>query len=60
MSAPKGTAGFDEVFDGSNHNGEPVHVEATRTLKAGEVVDLTSDIARNADYFKSGPGYSAK
>jgi ferredoxin len=58
MGAPKGTPGFTEVYDGKNHDGEAVHIEATRTLAAGEVVDLTPDIARNAEYFKSGPGYA--
>ncbi len=60
LAAPKGTAGFDEVYDGTNHDGEPVHIEATRSLKAGEVVDLTPDIQVNADFFTSGPGYNAK
>lgn len=59
LAAPKGTAGFTEVYDGTNHDGEPVHVNATRSLKAGEVVDLTPDIQVNADFFKSGPGYNA-
>ncbi|MEA5077549.1 MAG: 4Fe-4S dicluster domain-containing protein [Anaerolineaceae bacterium] len=60
LSAPAGTAGFSEVYDGKNHDGEPVHLVATRTLKSGEVVDLTPAIATNADFFKSGPGYNAK
>jgi ferredoxin len=55
----KGTPGFTEVFDGTNHHGEPVHVESTHTLKAGETIDLTADIQPNYDYFKNGPGYSA-
>src|SRR5512145_917687 len=44
LSQPVGTAGYDQVFDGSNHDGEPIHLEATRILAAGEVVDLTPDI----------------
>lgn len=60
ISAPKGTAGFGESYDGKNHDGEPVHLEAVRTLKAGEVIDLTPAIATDAEFFKSGPGYSAK
>ena len=59
LSMPKGTAGFDEVFDGSDHHGEPVHLESVRTLAAGETVDLTQDIQPNYDYFQDGPGYSA-
>jgi NAD-dependent dihydropyrimidine dehydrogenase PreA subunit len=60
LSAPAGTAGFSEVYDGTNHDGEPVHLVSTRTLAAGEVVDLTPSIAVNADFFKSGPGYNSK
>jgi hypothetical protein len=56
---PKGTPGFETVYDGSNHHGEPVHIETTRVLPAGETLDLTKDIQPNYDYFKSGPGYSA-
>lgn len=59
ISMPAGTPGFDEVYNGSNHGGEPVHLEHTRTLEAGEVVDLTADIQPNYDYFQDGPGYSA-
>jgi ferredoxin len=59
LSMPAGTAGFDAVCDGKNHSGEPVHLDHTRTLKAGEVVDLTPDIQRNYEYFKSGTGYKA-
>lgn len=59
LSAPVGTAGFAEPYDGSNHDGEDVHLDATRTLAAGEVVDLTKDTPINAQYFQSGPGYSA-
>ncbi len=58
ISQPVGTAGFAEVYDGKDHDSNPVHLEATRTLKAGELVDLTLDIEPNAEYFKSGPGYS--
>lgn len=59
ISMPVGTPGFSEVYDGTNHDGEPVHLEATRRLAAGEVVDLTKDIKPNYDFFKIGPGYSA-
>jgi len=59
LSQPVGTAGFDTVYDGHNHDGEAVHLEGTRVLAAGEVVDLTPDIAANAAFFKDGPGYSA-
>jgi len=59
LSMPKGTAGFDEVFDGTDHNGEAVHLEGVRTPEAGETIDLTQDIQPNYDYFQDGPGYSA-
>jgi ferredoxin len=59
VSMPKGTPGHDEVYDGTNHHGEAVHLETVRTLEAGEVLDLTKDIQPNYDYFQSGPGYSA-
>lgn len=59
LSMPAGTAGFDEVYDGENHHGEAVHLEHTRTLEAGEVVDLIPDSQPNYDYFTDGPGYSA-
>ncbi len=36
ISMPKGTAGFTEVYNGKNHDGEPVHLEATHKLAAGE------------------------
>lgn len=59
LSMPIGTADYTEVYDGTNVHGEPVHIEGTRTLPAGEVVDLTFCIDVNADFFKSGPGYNA-
>lgn len=59
VAAPEGTAGFSEMYNGANHNGDPVHLHATRTLKPGETVDLTPDIAGNAKYYKDGPGYSS-
>lgn len=59
VSMPTGTAGFEAAYDGENHQGEPVHLEHTRLLQAGETVDLTPDIKPNYEYFKSGPGYKA-
>jgi hypothetical protein len=53
----EGTKGYTDVYDGTNHAGEDVHLEATRILKAGEVVDLTPSIKDNYDYFSDGPGY---
>jgi NAD-dependent dihydropyrimidine dehydrogenase PreA subunit len=59
LSMPAGTAGYSETYDGVNHDGEAVHLEGTRTLAAGESVDLTEAIDLNRDYFAKGPGYSA-
>ena len=59
LSMPAGTSGFDTVYDGENAQSEPVHLEHTRILEAGEVVDLTPDIQFNYDYFQSGTGYDA-
>ncbi len=59
IAAAEGTAGFTEEYDGENHNGDAVHLNATRILKAGETVDLSEDIAVNANYFKNGPGYTS-
>jgi len=59
VAQPVGTPGFTTAYDGQNHEGEPVHLESTRVLKAGEVVDLTKDIPANGDYYKNGPGYNA-
>jgi ferredoxin len=60
QSMPVGTAGFTTVYDGKNHDGDPVHLEATKVLAAGDVVDLTPAIEANNDFFKNGPGYNAK
>lgn len=59
QSMPAGTAGFDTVYDGENHHGEAVHLEHTKILEVGEVVDFSPDIQSNYDYFTDGPGYSA-
>lgn len=59
ISMPVGTTGFTTEYKGINHDGEPVHLIATRKLAAGEVVDLTPDIPVNGAFFKEGPGYNA-
>lgn len=60
INKPVGTPGFDQVYDGVNGQGEAVHLEGTRILKKGEVVDLTPGTALNDAFFQGGPGYSAK
>ncbi len=59
ISMPAGTPGFDQIYDGFDYEGKPIHLESTRMLPAGEVVDLTPDIVANASYFNGGPGYEA-
>lgn len=70
VSMPAGTPGYDQEWDGTNHHGEAVHLEYTRTLDAGEVVDFTKDDPPNYHYFgvphptdegdvEFGPGYDA-
>jgi ferredoxin len=59
VSMPAGTPGFDSVYDGQSHHGEAVHIEHTKELGAGDVVDLRQDIQPNYDYFKTGTGYKA-
>jgi len=59
QSAPVGTPGFTEAYDGKDHDSHPVHLKATKILKAGEAVDLSPDIEPNFNFFKSGPGYKA-
>lgn len=51
--------GLSGHYEGKDHHGQPVVLETARVLEAGETVDLTADIPVNAEYFKSGPGYSA-
>lgn len=59
LSMPEGTPGFSDAYTGKDHDGNPVHLKATRKLAAGETVDLTAAHKANADYFTEGPGYSA-
>jgi len=59
ISMPVGTPGFTTPYDGSDHENKPVHLKATRILKAGEVVDLTKDYDPNVAFFQEGPGYDA-
>ncbi len=70
VSMPAGTPGYDQPYDGTNHHGEPVHLDYTRVLEAGEVVDLSEDDPPNYHFFgirhpgdtdevEFGPGYDA-
>jgi ferredoxin len=57
LNMPAGTPGFTDVYDGIDSHNEPVHLEGTKILKKGEVVDLTPGTQDNANYFSEGPGY---
>jgi ferredoxin len=57
LSQPVGTPGFTEAIDVKDYDGRPVHIPATRKLKAGEIVDFTPDVKVNENYYKLGPGY---
>ena len=59
QSAPVGTPGFTEPFDGHDYKGNPVQLDATRRCEADEALDLTQDIQPNYDFFSDGPGYGA-
>jgi ferredoxin len=59
LSRPVGTPGYEEAYKGEDADGKPVILLATRLLKQGETADLSPAIAENADFFNSGPGYSA-
>jgi ferredoxin len=48
------------AYDGIDHDGKPIRLERTIVYHVGESIDLRDDIALNAKFFKSGPGYSAK
>ncbi len=58
LSMPEGTEGFEEPYDGENHEGEPVHLTATRSLKEGEIINLRPAIEINQSFFNDGPGYT--
>ena len=51
--------GLTEHYEGVDHHGKAVVLNTVRTLKAGEVVDLTKDIQPNYDFYTKGPGYKA-
>jgi ferredoxin len=59
QSMPVGIAGFDQAYEGEDQHGQPVRLAGTRTLEAGQELDLTQDIPPNYDYFTDGMGYRA-
>lgn len=60
LSASEGSPGFENVYDGEDHYGDPVKIPATRELAAGEIVDLTPATENNANFYTKGPGYSTQ
>jgi ferredoxin len=52
--------GLTGHYEGTNHHGTNVVLDTVRQLESGEVVNLRDDIQPNFDYFKTGPGYTAK
>jgi ferredoxin len=52
--------GLSGHFEGTDHHGGAVVLDTVKQLAKGEAVDLTADTPANYDYFKKGPGYSAK
>ncbi len=45
-------AGLQGHYEGANHRGELVLLETSRTLAAGEVIDLRDSIGRNREFFR--------
>ena len=58
LSMPEGTEGFDSVYEGENHEGEPVYLNATKILADGETINLRPAINTNLQFFNEGPGYT--
>jgi ferredoxin len=52
--------GLNGHYEGSDHHGKAVVLETVKQLAKAELVNLTLDTPSNYDYYKSGPGYSAK
>lgn len=59
LTAPEGTQGFSEAYEGYDYEGNPVYLPATRQLSEGEIVNLTPDIQNNREFFETGSGYTA-
>lgn len=60
LTALLDTPGFNDSYKGEDREGEIIQLPAARTLKAGEIVDLTDAIERNATFYSEGPGYSTQ
>lgn len=44
--------GLSGNYEAASHTGEAIKLQTTRTLTAGEVIDLTPAIASNQDFYK--------
>ena len=51
--------GLDGHYEGTDTHGDLVILDNVRQLEEGEIVDLTSDIQINYNFFDEGPGYNA-
>jgi len=51
--------GLDGHYEGTDTHGDRVILDNVRQLEEGEIVDLTSDIQINYNFFDEGPGYNA-
>ena len=51
LSMPAGTPGYDQPWDGENEHGVPVHLDYTRVMDEGEIIDFTLDNPPNYHFF---------
>lgn len=52
--------GLSGSYTGTDHHGDTVTLSTAKQLAKGDTVDMTPDINNNANYYKKGPGYSAR
>ncbi len=53
-------AGKGAHYSGHNNKSEAVELDGVVELAGGESVNLRGDVQKNYDFYKGGPGYSAK
>ena len=49
-----------EAYEATDCKDGAIKLDCTRTLDAGETVDLTPETQKNYDYFTDGPGYDSQ
>ncbi|MEA4812077.1 MAG: ferredoxin family protein [Anaerolineaceae bacterium] len=59
LNGTKDMPGYDTEHDCSTYDGNPVHLNHCKILLEEEHVDLSDSIARNREFFETGPGYLA-